>query len=158
MSAEFVSKLKSGLDFAFALSEKFLSICPDDVWQKKFGGWPVSRQFYHAIDVTGFFTTAISAEVPANPCPGGGELANDGGPLATREQAGEFLGSVRAAVDKMAAGLVDADLLRKNESASQMFGRDFSNAEVIQIMGAHVLYHLGSCDAALREQGLEGAF
>lgn len=158
MANEFVSEFQAGLNFAFGLSEKFLAICPDDVWQKKYGGWPVSQQFYHAVQVANFFAASLGGDAITDPCPEAGDLSKKEGPQVNKAQAGEFLANVKTMVSKMTASLQDADLLKKNEKASQLLGRPTSNAAVLELMATHTLYHLGSCDAALREQGLEGAF
>lgn len=158
MTNEFVREHQGGLNFAFALSEKFLSICPDAVWQKNFGGWAVSRQFYHALEATSFFAASVWGGEIANPCSGAGDLSQKSGTEASKAQASEFLASIKAAVAHNIDGMRDDALLQKNEKASQLLGRDTSNAAVIQLMASHILYHLGSCDAALRDQGLEGAF
>lgn len=158
MATQFVLEMKSSLDFALSLSEKFLSICPENIWKKQFGGWPVAQQFYHGVQVVGVFGSMVCGESFADPCPEAGQLAQKGGPQASLAQARELLDNAKALADKMATSLQDADLLAKNEGASQMMGRDTTNGAVVQLMASHLLYHLGSCDAALREEGLEGAF
>ncbi|MGI6656570.1 MAG: DinB family protein [Desulfobulbus sp.] len=159
MANTFVADLQSGCDFAFALAEKFLSICPDEIWNTIFGGWPVAHQFYHGLSTVPFFVGDLVKELPDNPCPESGNLTTrEPGALPAKAQAAAYLADLKATMQALFAGLSDADLNKKNATVSSALGKDMTNGAVLGLLASHLLYHLGSCDAALREQGLEGAF
>lgn len=158
MANEFVKELESGVISAFASAERFLALCPDDVWQKKFGCWFVSQEFYHAMHATNRFVAALWDEKAADPCPKAGERFPEEGVAAeqaTKGQAGEFLANLKALVEKNAPTMRDADLLKTNEGASKRTGHPISNAATLVMVASHIMYHLGGCYAAARAQGLD---
>lgn len=158
MSDQFVNIFSAGNGRALALYEKFLAICPADLWTKKAGGWPLCQQYYHGLNATAHMAGAITGDMIADPCPGAGDLLKDTGVLPTKEQAAQYLQNIRQTLAQLYEKLNDAALLEKNAPLSKMLGADITNAGVLELMAMHMLYHLGSCDAALRDAGQEGAF
>lgn len=158
MSANFVAQYQNGIDFALMHCKKFLAICNDEVWKEKNGGWPVGLQYYHALGATGMLLGSITNKKIENPVPEGGNLAGGDQVIASKEQAAQFLANIQAAVDNLSTSLTDAELLEKNEMVSKVLGRDATNAAVLELIAIHMVYHLGSCDAALRNHGLEGSW
>ena len=49
-------------------------------------------------------------------------------------------------------------LAKKDEALSAGMGAEATNAMAVSMLAGHIFYHLGSCDAALRDNGLEGVF
>lgn len=165
MRNQFTLVDKAGLDFAFSLYEKFLATCPDGVWQETFGGRPVAMQIYHAISASAVYLQLFTGESFVNdfpeavdPFPETGLPSAMVAPLPSRAQALELLKTVKARLDTLLAGLSDSELLRANGPVSSFLGGQINNAGVLGIMIAHMLYHLGSGDAALRANGITGAF
>lgn len=159
MSRAVVENQRGSFDFAFSLLEQYMEVCPDEIWNKKFGGWPVWQQIYHALNAVDFFISAPGAEpvkglVPAEV----GSLKAQGDAPVARSDMKAFALQVKSAADGYMEALTDADLVKKAEGASARMGRETLHATVMALMIGHVLYHLGSCDAALREQGLKGVF
>jgi hypothetical protein len=159
MSQAIVNNQRGSFDFAFSLMMQFIDVCPDAVWSKKFGGWPIWQQVYHALSAVDFFISAPGAEPVkglVDPEIGGlktvGEKPLDKGALKA------FATQVKAAADAYMDALSDEDLTKKAEGASMRMRRETLHATVMVLMIGHILYHLGSCDAALREQGLKGVF
>lgn len=56
------------------------------------------------------------------------------------------------------SSLNDEQLTQKDAALSEAMGDEITYAAVLSMMSAHTLYHLGSCDAALRQHGLKGVF
>lgn len=158
MPDAFVNIFRAGNDRAFALYEKFLAICSDDLWNKKAGGWPLCNQYYHGLDATAHMIAAISGAMIADPCPGAGDLLKNEGVKPSKGQAAQYLQNIRQALASVYEKMTDAELLENNAPLSKMLGSDIANAGVLELMAMHMLYHLGSCDAALRDAGQEGAF
>ena len=159
MSQDLVKALTGPVENSFALLEKFIDACPDDLWAEKKGGWPVWQQVYHAIGAMDFFI-----EVPGEVIPP--PLAS-GAVGALKEVASETVGkaaikaaldSAKGRVDKFLGVLNDDELLKRNESLFAKAKMEMTLAATISLLSAHALYHLGSCDAALRDRGLPGVF
>ena len=70
----------------------------------------------------------------------------------------DYAATVKARVDNWIAGLEDADLARTNVVLSAKLGRETSYAATLVMLASHTDYHIGSCDAALRNHGLPGVF
>lgn len=159
MANPFTQDYKSVLDFNFMLYDKFLKICPENIWHMTFGGWPVSRQFYHSLEALSMLTASIVKDTQiANPAPHMGDLGRQFEEQPSKEQAQEFLNSLKQALDALVGSLNDETLLIKNELLSQRTGRPMTVATTLEMMACHMQYHLGACDAALRQNGLEGTY
>lgn len=159
MSQAIVQSQRGSFDFSFSLLMQFIDVCPDEIWNKKFGGWPVWQQIYHTLGAFQFFLSSPGTEAIA------GLVAQDVGTLAvqgdspvSKEAMKDFAAQVKAAADAFLSTLTDADLTAKAEAVSARMQRETPYATVMVMMSAHILYHLGSCDAALREHGLKGVF
>lgn len=158
MSKAFVDVLRFGSGHALQLCNKFLEICPEDIWRQKDGGWPVGQQFYHLLLASGKFLAGMGESGVENPDPKGGQLSDDRTYCPSKDAARKFFNNISLGINKLLDRLDDEELLQKNQQFSQMLGKEVNNAECLNLMVAHMLYHLGSCDAALRNAGLEGAF
>lgn len=158
MSKAFVDVARFGADRAMGLCDKFWVICPESVWTKRSGGWPVGRQFYHLCQAAGLFIAGLGGEKAESANPKAGDLGEDRDYCPSKEEAKELFNSVSQALNKLLDSLNDEDLLKNNPAFSQRLGKEVNNAECLNLMVSHMLYHLGSCDAALRGAGLEGAW
>lgn len=159
MSRAIVENQRGSFDFAFSLLSQFMDVCPDEIWNRKFGGWPIWQQVYHALNAVDFFISAPGAEpVKALVSPDVGSLKVQGESPVTRAEMKEFASLVKSAADGYMNALTDAGMITLAEGATQRMGRDTLHATVVALLIGHILYHLGSCDAALRENGLKGVF
>lgn len=160
MSQVIVQNLKNPLDRVSGMLEQFLEVCPDNVWNKTFGAWPVWRQWYHVFGSIDFFVGQDGgAATPAPLGPDAGHLSAEyTGPALTKDQAKTFMGAAQKTVDAYFAGLTDASLVEKNQGMSKRMGADITHAVTASMLAGHAFYHLGCCDAALREAGLKGVF
>ena len=159
MSQAIVQNQRGNFDFAFSLLMQFIDVCPDDTWAKKFGGWPIWQQVYHALNAVDFFISEPGAEpVKGLVAKEVGSLSVVGDTPVSKADMKAFAAKVKAAADGYMNALSDADLTQKAAGASARMGRDTLHATVVALSIGHIFYHLGSCDAALREQGLKGVF
>lgn len=159
MSDCIVKSLRGGLEFTFSLANKFIEVCPDDVWDKKFGGWPVWQQLFHPFASIDFFLRPQDA--PPSPAPfeeGVAELKISPATAPDKKTVQDFMAGAQARVFAYAMTLDDAALSKVNEGPSARMGREITHAGVLALIGSHTMYHLGACDAALRERGLPGVF
>ena len=159
MSQAIVQNQRGSFDFAFSLMMQFIEVCPDDTWAKKFGGWPIWQQVYHALNAVDFFISEPNAEpVKGLVAPEVGNLKTVGEAPVSKADMKAFAAKVKAAADGYMNALTDEDMTKQAAGATARMGRETLHATVMALMIGHILYHLGSCDAALREQGLKGVF
>lgn len=159
MSKVITQSLSDNIMHAFTLVNEFLKVCPEAVWGKTFGGWPVWQQLFHAFAFVDVFLRAADAE-PELPLfePGVAELKDSPLEPPAKLLIKEYIEKAQERVRLYAANLDDASLAGKNEGLGLRFGRDMTHAATLALIASHTMYHLGGCDAALREEGLPGVF
>ena len=144
---------------AFGLASEFVKVCPEDVWGRKFGGWPVWQQLFHSFASLDFFLRPAGAgEEPPLFEAGVAELKKTPAETPAKQVLQDFITKAQAKVSGYVAGLDDAALSQKNEGLSARFDRDVTHAFTLSLIASHTMYHLGACDAALRESGKPGVF
>ena len=159
MKRDITQSLESNMLHAFGLMDRFVEVCPDDVWVENFGGWPVWQQVYHAFAAMGFFLRA--ADAPEETPPFGAvesSLRVVASGVAGKAELKEYIARAKEAAGAYASALDDAALDRPNEGFSARMNRTTTHAGVLSLIAAHTMYHLGACDAALRQRGLAGVF
>ena len=159
MSQNSVSGLKAAFDRSYGMLQQFIEVCPDDIWKKKFGGWPIWQQLYHGIGAVNFFILPPGAAFPEMPFPQNvGSLEVTPDTPADKAVLKACAVQLKTAADAYFASLTDEMLGEKNEGLSQRLNIPMTHATTAAMLTGHSLYHLGACDAALREQGLKGVF
>lgn len=159
MSKAITQSLEGGIMHSFALVNEFIKVCPEKVWGQKFGGWPVWQQLYHAFTAVDFFLRPADAPAEKNPFDDAfGDLKQSAPEAPAKELVKDYVEKAQAKVREYIAGLDDAALSAKNEGISARMGRDMNHAGTLALIASHTMYHLGSCDAALRENGMPGVF
>ena len=160
MSRAIVAELESPYQRAWDLMCQFMDVCPDEIWAETNGGWPVWQQVAHTVAVLNFFILENDDDiiVPAPTEFGVLMLREQGQQMVSKEAMKAYGAAVKAAVDARVARLTDADLTRIQERVSTKIGRELSYGAVMVMLASHTTYHLGSCDAALRDHGLPGVF
>lgn len=159
MSQDLVKSLSGLPAYSFNLVEKFIDACPDDLWAEKKGGWPIWQQVAHAICSVDFFIEVPGELIP--PPVASAEavsLKSVSTETVSKADMKAALKSAKNRVDKFMSALNDEDLPKRNEPLFAKSQMDLTLAYTISLIGAHSLYHLGSCDAALRDRGLPGVF
>ena len=159
MSKIVTQSLEGGILHAFGLTNEFLKVCPDAVWGQKFGGWPVWQQMFHAYTAIDFFLRPKDA-APEAPLfgDGVGDLKQAAKETPAKAAVQDYIEKAQAKVRDYIAGLDDAALGNSHAGLSARFGREVTHAATLALIGSHTMYHLGSCDAALRENGMPGVF
>ena len=159
MAGTITQSLEGNVQHAFSLLDKFVEVCPEDLWAQKFGGWPVWQQVYHALAAIDFFIRPLDAPEETPPF-GDKEASLDANAANTVGKA-----QLKAYAEKMyqqaaayIASLDDAALAQNHAGLAAHIGMPATHASALCLMTAHTLYHVGSCDAALRERGLPGVF
>ena len=160
MSRAIVAELENPYQRTWGLLCQFMDVCPDKIWAETNGGWPVWQQVAHTVAVLNFFILENDDDtfVPAPAELGVLMLKEQGQQVVGKESMKAYGAAVKAAVDARVARLTDADLTRIQERVSKKIGRELSYGAVMVMLASHTMYHLGSCDAALRDHGLPGVF
>ena len=158
MSRDIVMAVQVPFQNAFALLERYIDVCPDDIWNEKNGGWPVWQQLYHALTAIDFFVGQVGtpSDWPFDQATGSLTVVSE--QHLSREAAKKLAGEAKARADAYVAGLADADLAAREPRLSAVFGSDVTHGAIVGMLVSHTLYHVGSCDAALRDHGLKGVF
>ncbi|MDR2055060.1 MAG: DinB family protein [Desulfovibrio sp.] len=159
MSREIVQAAQGPFERAYSLLTEYMDVCPDDIWAEKNGGWPVWQQIAHAVWVLDLFVCGDGETLP--PAPLDEDVARfkaQGGEVVGRAAVKEYAAAVKSRVDAWFARLTDADLGRTNAALSKKIGRELTHIATVIMLASHTSYHLGSCDAALRDHGLAGVF
>ena len=159
MSKVITESLAGGVQHAFALSNQFVDVCPEEVWGKTFGKWPVWQQLFHAYAAVDFFLRSADASPETSIFPDGvGDLKTTMDDAPAKLIIKDYFAQAQKRVNDYIATLDDAKLAQKHEGLSARFGRDVTHAANVALIASHTMYHLGCCDAALRESGLPGVF
>lgn len=160
MSRAIVAELENPYQRAWGLMCQFVDVCPDEIWAETNGGWPVWQQVAHTVAVLNFFILENDDDtfMPAPAEFGVLMLREQGQQVVSKEAMKAYGAAVKAAVDARVARLTDADLTRIQERVSKKVGRELTYGAVMVMLASHTTYHLGSCDAALRDHGLPGVY
>ena len=158
MSRDIVTAVQAPFLNAFALLERSIDVCPEEIWREKNGGWPVWQQIYHALTALDFFVGQVGtpSDWPFDQATGSLNVVSE--QYLTKEAAKKLATEAKARVDIYLAGLSDADLAVREPRLSAVFGSDVPHGAIVGMLASHTLYHVGSCDAALRDHGLKGVF
>ena len=143
---------------AWSMLEAYTDACPDAIWEEKHGGWPVWQQMLHAVTVLDFFTCGDASLLPAPAPQDVLMLTVQGTEKVDKAGLRAYMSAVKGRVDAWLAALDDAALSVKDERLSAALGFEVSAMWVLVMLASHTQYHLGSCDAALRDHGLPGVF
>ncbi len=158
MSQQMVFALKVNFDRSMDFIKQFIEVCPEEIWLKNFGGWPVWQQIFHTVGCIPFFTDKMAgiqaSEDDVKVC----KLEVIGKQVKGREELLIMFGYMEKMAGEFFTSLNDAKLLEVCEPFLQKTGKSVTYAGLLSLMASHNMYHLGSCDAALREAGLKGVF
>jgi hypothetical protein len=149
--------LKAHFDMGWNLLTQIVDVCPEAVWTKKGGGYVFWQQLYHCFSAVNYFL--LPKDGTAEPGPWGADVSGfKAEPTVTpgKEDLKAYAAKMKAVVDTWVAALDDAALSQNHEGFSARRGAPMSNATTLAIMSGHSMYHVGSCDAILRDNGEKG--
>lgn len=159
MSNSIVTAAQGPFQNAYGLLTKYIDACPDEIWKEKSGGWPVWQQVVHDLSAICFLTDTHEDAPISLPCdPEAARLLIQGTTPATKADVKAYAEQCKARADAYIARLTDADLAALNEPLSARIGFPVPHAATLGMLASHTMYHLGSCDAALRNHGISGVF
>ena len=148
--------LKENFDWVWGLLVQVVDVCPEAVWAKKAGGFVFWQQLYHCFSAANLI---LPKDGKPEPGPWGSEVAEFKAEPATtpsKEELKAYAAKMKAQVDAWIATLDDASLLQTHEGLSARWGAPMNNVTAFSAMSGHPFYHIGSCDAILRDNGEKG--
>jgi hypothetical protein len=159
MSRAIVTAAQGAFEHAYSLLTAYMDVCPEDIWAEKNGGWPVWQQMAHTLWVLDMFVCKDGEDMRPAPFDAGtASLKVQGGRAVGRAEMKAYAATVKSRVDAWLSALTDADLAGTNPALTKKIGRELTYMATIVMLASHSNYHLGSCDAALRDHGLPGVF
>ena len=159
MSRDITNAIQAPYRHSWNLLTQLIDTCPDNIWNETRGGWPFWQQVAHTLAVLNFFTLAENEEPLPAPCDMATLMLKVQGSCAISKDAmRDYAETVRICVDGWLDGLSDSDLVKVHTVLSKKIGRDVTFGAAIAMLASHTCYHVGSCDAALRDNGLPGVF
>ncbi len=160
MSTEIMNGIIGQYKRAAGMFDKFIEICPDNIWAQPSGKFPVWQTVYHAVACVPFFLKG-AGEQESIAYPYGREVLTFQDLTKTpmdKAKLAAFAKEINAWADKYFASINDAMLAKKHEGFSSRVGFESTLAGVLTGLSGHHMYHFGMCDAALRANGKEGLF
>jgi len=145
-----VERLGGQFDISFKMLAALIDACPDSLWNEKAGGFYFWQQILHALCGSAFWLR-LEGEGFAEPFserrlfP---ELDGEPEGRVTKVEMRELADAVASQAQRFFAALPRASL----DGPSPAFA-GLSRLDVIEGQIRHLMYHVGHCDAALRDRG-----
>lgn len=149
--------LKANFDRGWELLNQVVDACPDSVWTKKAGGYVFWQQIYHCFACADFFIGPKDGTPDMGPA--GMEIAMlkvEPTEKMSKADVKAYGAKMKAKIDQWIASIDDATLTQPHEGLSARFGTPMNNVMVLAVMSGHSSYHVGHCDAILRDNGEKG--
>jgi hypothetical protein len=134
--------------------ERIIAICPDELWNKKISGFVFWQQLLHTFAGTYCWLREEKPEImpPPNFSTFNGkniypEFENDPEIDLTKNDIRKLCDETKEAAEKWFAGKDD------NWLKGIMFNK-FTNFDNTMGQLKHIMYHIGHCEAVLRENGI----
>ena len=180
MSKRIVSQLAANFARTHHLYLQFVDQCPDELWVKRFGPWPLWQHIVHVYGSIDHLVLQEGQEPTPYPCRADNILAFafDADAMMDKTAMRVYMQIMKAKADAYIDGLTDAALgethagysSRKIHSmnAAAPGGtpaghsappkEDCSHALALSMLAAHPFYHFGILDTALRDHGCKGIY
>lgn len=149
----FLNSLRNQFFLSFSMLEGVIEICPDELWNKKSGGFIFWQQVLHALSgIHGWLREEKPEEIPSFPTFDGRniypELENDPEVSLTKADIRKLCQETKEVAKKWFAGKDD------NWLKTPLFNT-FTHFDNTIGQLRHLMYHIGHCEAIFREYGIE---
>ena len=145
----------------FALCLTQIEVCPEPLWQGSSGGFPFWQHHVHMYScIEHMYVTPqfkISASLAFHPSQAV-MLSKDSGPAVSKRDVLAYAATTKALALEFMGGLDMGQLTLRHDRMSAMLGKERTVQHAVIGLVRHVNYHLGCCDAVLREHGLAGVY
>ena len=155
MERNVTNVVEQTINSQLALVEADIKNCPDNLWEEKCGGDPYWRQLYHLLCGMRVMLNFPEDAPPQFPLPE--EAGRLQGAVITEPHGKDiilkFLEDTKNYLSDYFKRLNDNMLFAETD----FYGRTLPLLAVLLISSGHILYHVGVCDAALREKGAKAS-
>lgn len=145
---------KKNFTLSFSMFEEVISISPEELWKEKQGGFVYWQQLLHVLTGINYWMrqnndsfTEPFADRKLYP-----ELEQDPESNLSKEELLEYLEEVKLEVQSFFEGKDDHWLHLKSPVCDQ-----FRNLEIVYGQIRHIQYHIGHCEAILRQNNYQTA-
>ena len=160
MSNPIIETCRSEFERMFARVKKFIEVCPDDLWTAKAGGFYVWLQVYHTLAHFEFFSRRENETSRSLPFPMPVVMFEPKvlPPAPSKAQMSAFAEEMASLARAYMDNLSPYEITAPNPAFSAVVERPVNHLVGLMKFTAHTAYHLGCCDALLRERGLPGVY
>jgi hypothetical protein len=160
MSRQLVAELAANFERAHGFYLQFIDQCPDALWAKKFGAWPLWQHIVHVYGCIDHFVLQEGQQPTPCPCKVDNILAFEfhAGEMVDKNATRAYVLTMKAKADAYINSLADAMLGEKNAGFTARKQEDRTHALTMSVLAGHAYYHFGTLDTALREHGCKGIY
>jgi len=160
MSRHIVTELAANFERAHSFYLKFIDECPDELWTKKFGAWPLWQHVVHVYGCIDYFVLQEGQQPTSCPCKADNILAFEfhAGETVDKTDARTYALTMKTKADAYINSLTDAMLGEKNAGFTARKNEARTHALTMSALASHAYYHFGTLDTALREHGFKGIY
>lgn len=159
MSDPVIDCFREDFERFFSLLKQQVEVCPDDLWATKAGGSIFWQQLLHAFACIELY--ALPEGEPSRQTLYPRDvvmLSATPDRTMTKAEMYSLAADVKLLADAFIAGQTAATLTARHSGLSKALGRELTNQHALLGLVRHACYHLGSCDAVLRDHGIAGVY
>jgi hypothetical protein len=160
MSRHLVAALAANFERAHGFYLQFIDQCPDELWTKRFGAWPLWQHIVHVYGCVDYFVLQEGQQPTPYPCEAGNLLTFEfkAGDAVDKNAMRTYVLTMKTKADAYINGLNDAALGEKNAGFTARKQEARTHALTMSVLASHAYYHFGTLDTALREHGYKGIY
>lgn len=159
MNDPIIECFKNDFDRFWGLFVKQINLCPKELWAKKTGGYIFWQQQLHIVACTFLFAQPQGPGLKSVPYKPEILMLSEAADFdLEKEELLRLAQEALSAAHEFMGRQTVATLTLKHELMTNLLGREMTNQTALIALIRHLCYHLGSCDAALRDEGLAGVY
>jgi len=160
MSRQIIAELAANFERAHGFYLQFIDQCPDELWTKKFGAWPLWQHIAHVYGCIDYFVLQEGEQPAPYPCGVDNPLVFEfkTGETVDKNAMRAYALTMKAKADAYINGLTDAMLGENNAGFTVRKNEARTHALTMSVLASHAYYHFGTLDTALREYGYKGLY
>ena len=154
-----IACFREEFDRFHGLLEQHIDRCPEDLWEARAGGYPYWQQLLHAFACVELYALPEGEPSRQTRYPRAVVMLSDVPESAmTRDEMRALAADMKTLAHAFMDGQSAATLTARHEPLCRFFGREITQQFALLGLVRHACYHLGCCDAILRERGLPGVY
>ena len=153
-----MQSFKNDFDCFWGLMLKQIEVCPDELWNRRVGGWIFWQQVMHSIACVELFVLPEGQAGENRFSRDDMLLLRDSDERPSKAELLEMAGKMKELADSYIDNTTSAQLGDIEPGMTRRLGRESTRQNAIMALIRHCCYHLGCCDAILRENGIPGVY